>query len=180
MDESPCNGPTGRRSIALSSICARRSASTCWHGFSLWQTEPGIINYNNSHILQPEGVSQTMPAKTRKVKLVPAARQAFSEAREPTSPMVDEAKRRGDLAVAALKGEDVTRGGGRKKWLVLGALAGAGAIVYKKLVGSEWLSNWHASYTQSPAPEAPATPVEHSEQHAHHGGHQIEDLDGDL
>ena len=96
--------------------------------------------------------------------LVPAVKQAASDAKDAAAPIADEALRRGDLAAAALKGEDVQRKGGKKKWFVIAALAGGAAYAWTKLRGGNDSANWQSSYTPAPAPApaappAPATPA---------------------
>jgi hypothetical protein len=90
--------------------------------------------------------------------VVPAVRGAVAEAREQAGPLADEAKRRGSLAAAALKGEDVKRKGGKKKYFLFAGLLAAGAVAFKKLRGGDESANWQSSYTPSPAPAAPTTP----------------------
>ncbi len=90
--------------------------------------------------------------------VVPAVQQAVSDAREQAGPVAEEAKRRGSLAAAALKGEPVKRKSGKKKYVVLIALAGVGAFVAKKLSGDTESANWQTSYTPKPAPAAPPAP----------------------
>ena len=92
--------------------------------------------------------------------------QAREQAREQATtvgtrvaPVAAEARRRGSLAAAALKGEPVQqkKSGGRK-WLFLAVLAGVGAFVARKLTSSGENTNWQSSYTPTPAPPAPPTP----------------------
>ncbi len=90
--------------------------------------------------------------------VVPAVKQAASDARDQAAPLAEEAKRRGDLAAAALKGEDVKRKSGKKKWFLFAALAGAAAFAYKKLTGGNESTNWQSTYTPTPAPAAPPAP----------------------
>lgn len=74
------------------------------------------------------------------------------------TPVAVEARRRGELAAAALKGEPVKKKRGRKrKLLVLATLAGLGALAVQKLRGGE-SANWQTSYSPSPAPAAPPAP----------------------
>src|SRR6478735_3007344 len=96
--------------------------------------------------------------------LVPAVKQAASDAKDAAAPIADEALRRGDLAAAALKGDDVQRKSGKKKWFVIAALAGGAAYAWTKLRGGNDSANWQSSYTPAPAPApaappAPATPA---------------------
>ncbi|MCW2806753.1 MAG: hypothetical protein JWQ93_708 [Marmoricola sp.] len=75
------------------------------------------------------------------------------------TPVAVEARRRGELAAAALKGEPVKRTGGRKKkLLVLAGLVGLGALAVQKLRGGNESANWQTSYTPTPAPAAPPAP----------------------
>jgi hypothetical protein len=75
------------------------------------------------------------------------------------TPVAVEARRRGGLAAAALKGEPVKRTGGRKKkLLVLAGLVGLGALAVQKLRGGNESANWQTSYTPTPAPAAPPAP----------------------
>ena len=101
------------------------------------------------------------------------------EAREKAAPLLAEARVRAaeqasasrDLAsakVAQLKGEDPEpeKVGFFKKLLVLGGFAAIGAVVFKKLQGSQE-SNWQSSYvptppaepTGGPTPVTPAAPA---------------------
>jgi hypothetical protein len=93
---------------------------------------------------------------------VPAVQQAVNDAKDQAGPVVEEAKRRGSLAADALKGEPVKKKGGKKKFFLFAALAGAGALAFKKLRGSDESANWQSSYTPTPpapaAPPAPASP----------------------
>jgi hypothetical protein len=98
-------------------------------------------------------------ARDRFVKdVVPAVQQAVSDARDQAGPVAEEAKRRGSLAAAALKGEPVKKKGGKKKFFVIAALAGAGAFVFKKLKGGNESANWQSSYSPTPAPATPPVP----------------------
>lgn len=90
--------------------------------------------------------------------VVPAVQQAVSDAKDQAAPVVEEAKRRGSLAADALKGEPVKKKGGKRKFLLLAALAGAGAFLYKKLTGGNESTNWQTSYAPKPAPAAPPAP----------------------
>ncbi len=90
--------------------------------------------------------------------VVPAVQQAVNEARDQAAPVAEEAKRRGSLAAAALKGEPVQKKSGKKKYVVLIVLAGAGAFVFKKLKGGDESANWQTSYTPKPTPAAPPAP----------------------
>lgn len=89
--------------------------------------------------------------------VVPFVQQAVSDAREQAAPVAEEAKRRGVLAAAALKGEPVKRKGGKKKFLLFAGLAGLGALAVKKFRGAE-SANWQTSYSPSPSPAAPPAP----------------------
>jgi hypothetical protein len=74
------------------------------------------------------------------------------------TPVAVEARRRGVLAAAALKGDEpVKRKGGKKKLLILATLAGLGALAVQKLRGGE-STNWQTSYSPTPAPAAPPAP----------------------
>jgi F0F1-type ATP synthase membrane subunit b/b' len=91
-------------------------------------------------------------------EVVPAVQQALTDARDQAAPVADEAKRRGSLAAAALKGEPVKKKGGKKKYFVLAALAGLGAYVAQKMRGGNESANWQTSYSPKPAPAAPPAP----------------------
>lgn len=97
------------------------------------------------------------------------------DAREKAVPLMAEAKARAaeqasagrDLAaakVAQVKGEEPEpKGGFFKKLLILGGFAALGAVVFKKLQGSQE-SNWQSSYVPTPPAEpaggpAPVTPA---------------------
>lgn len=98
-------------------------------------------------------------ARDKLVKdVVPAVQQAVSDARDQAGPVAEEAKRRGALAAAALKGEPVKKKSGKKKFFVIAALAGLGAFVAKKLTGGNEAANWQTSYAPQPAPAAPPAP----------------------
>ena len=91
--------------------------------------------------------------------VVPAVQQAVSDAKDQAGPVADEAKRRGALAAAALKGEPVKKKGRKRKFFLFAALAGAGAFVFSKLKGgSNESANWQTSYAPKPAPAAPPAP----------------------
>lgn len=85
-------------------------------------------------------------ARERLVKGVATASAA-------AAPVAVEARRRGVLAAAALKGEPVKRKGGKKKFVVFAGLVGLGALAFQKLRGRE-SANWQTSYSPSPAPTA--------------------------
>jgi hypothetical protein len=89
-------------------------------------------------------------ARERLAKGVAAATAA-------ATPVAVEAKRRGGLAAAALKGEPVKRKSGKKKFFVFAGIVGLGALVVKKLQAGE-SANWQSSYTPTPAPAAPPAP----------------------
>jgi vacuolar-type H+-ATPase subunit H len=92
-------------------------------------------------------------------EVVPAVQQAVSDAKDQAGPVVEEAKRRSSLAADAIKGEPVKKKGGKKKWFLFAAIAGAGAFVFKKLRGGQDESaNWQTSYAPKPAPAAPPAP----------------------
>jgi hypothetical protein len=87
--------------------------------------------------------------------VVPFVQQAVSDARDQAGPVAEEAKRRGVLAAAALKGEPVVKRKGRKrKILLFTGLLALGAIAVQKLRGGE-SANWQTSYSPSPAPSTP-------------------------
>ena len=110
-------------------------------------------------------------------ELVPLVQQAVSDAREQAAPVAEEARRRGGLAAAALKGEPVQRKRGRKrKVLLLAGLAGLGALAVKKLTGGGESANWQSSYTPTPAPAAPPAPPSPSAPMA---GSHVADLPAD-
>lgn len=74
------------------------------------------------------------------------------------TPVAIEARRRGELAAAALKGEPVKKKGSKKRKLfVFATLVGLGALAVQKLRGGE-SANWQTSYSPSPAPAAPPAP----------------------
>lgn len=86
---------------------------------------------------------------------------AVSEAREQAAVIAAEAERRGTLASAALKGEDVQEPKSRSKFkslLVIVGLAGIGAVVARKVAGGN-ADNWQSSYTPAPAPAPTPTPA---------------------
>ncbi len=92
-------------------------------------------------------------------EVVPAVQQAVNDAKDQAGPVADEAKRRGTLAAAALKGEPVKKKGSKKrKFFIFAALAGIGAFVAKKLQGGNESANWQTSYAPKPAPAAPPAP----------------------
>ena len=92
-------------------------------------------------------------------EVVPAVQQAVNDAKDQAGPVAEEAKRRGTLAAAALKGEPVKKKGSKKrKFFLFAALAGAGAFVAKKLQGGNESANWQTSYAPKPAPAAPPAP----------------------
>ena len=91
-------------------------------------------------------------------EVVPAVQQAVSDAKDQAAPVLEEAKRRGSLAADAVKGEPPAKKGGKKKWFLLAALAGAGAFVFKKVKGGDESANWQTSYAPKPAPAAPPAP----------------------
>ncbi len=91
--------------------------------------------------------------------VMPAVQQAVNDAREQAGPVAEEARRRGSLAAAALKGEPVEqKKKGKKKYVVLVALAGLGAYVANKMRANDESANWQTSYTPNPAPAAPPAP----------------------
>jgi F0F1-type ATP synthase membrane subunit b/b' len=108
--------------------------------------------------------------------VVPAVQQAVSDAKDQAAPVVEEAKRRSSLAADALKGEPVKKKGGKKKWFLFAALAGAGAFVFKKVRGGQDESaNWQTSYAPKPAPAAPPAPPSPSAPQA--GAHAADATD---
>ncbi len=69
------------------------------------------------------------------------------------APVAVEARRRGVLAAAALKGEPVKqKTSKKKKFLVVATLAGLGALAMQKLRGGDESTNWQSSYSPTPAP----------------------------
>ena len=90
-------------------------------------------------------------------RLVDAVGPTLESVRDSAREQADEAKRRGGLAAAALKGEPVKKTGGKRKWLLVAVLAGAGAFVAKKLTSGSDADNWQSSYTPTPAPGASST-----------------------
>ena len=116
-------------------------------------------------------------------KVGPTVSSVYDSAREQAVGATDEAKRRGSLAAAALKGEPVEKKSGKKTWLLIAALAAGGAFVAKKLSGGSDADNWQSSYTPTPsapapAPAAPATPPSPSAPAA--GGAHVADTQVDL
>jgi F0F1-type ATP synthase membrane subunit b/b' len=103
-------------------------------------------------------------ARDRLVKGVAAATAA-------ATPVAVEARRRGVLAAAALKGEPVKRKSGKKKYVVFAGLLGLGALAFQKLRGGDESANWQTSYSPSPAPtavpdpQAPVTPAPSAGSH---------------
>ena len=61
--------------------------------------------------------------------------------------------------VTAFKDAEPKKGGKLKKLLLFGALAGIGALVFKKLKGDNEAAHWQKSYTPTPAPST--TPSTH-------------------
>lgn len=88
---------------------------------------------------------------------VPYVQQAVSDARDQAVPLAEEAQRRGEAAVAALKGEPVKRKGRKRKILLFAGLVGLAALAVQKLRGGE-SANWQTSYSPSPAPATPPAP----------------------
>lgn len=88
-----------------------------------------------------------------------AAQDAADAAREQAGPALDEAKRRGLAAGAALKGEEPKPKGGKlKKFFLLSALVGVGAWAAKKFTGGADEQNWQSSYAPKHTPStAPAS-----------------------
>ena len=86
--------------------------------------------------------------------IVPYVQQAVSDARDQAAPLAEEAQRRGENAVAALKGEPVKRKGRKRKILLFAGLAGLAALAVQKLRGGE-SANWQTSYSPTPAPTPP-------------------------
>lgn len=90
-------------------------------------------------------------------EVVPAVSKAVDEARA----QANEARRRGELAAAALKGENVERKSRKGKILVFLGVLGLGAVAVRKLLGSDDSANWQSSYSPTPGPAptpAPASP----------------------
>lgn len=75
------------------------------------------------------------------------------------APIAVEARRRGVLATAALKGEPVKQKSGKKKYFLLAGLLGLAAVAFKKLRGGDESANWQTSYAPTPAPAAAPTPT---------------------
>jgi dsDNA-binding SOS-regulon protein len=88
---------------------------------------------------------------------VPYVQQAVNDARDQAGPVAEEARRRGVLAAAALKGEPVRRKGRKRKFLLFAGLVGLGAFAVQKMRGGE-SANWQTSYTPPAAPPAPPSP----------------------
>jgi dsDNA-binding SOS-regulon protein len=88
---------------------------------------------------------------------VPYVQQAVNDARDQAGPVAEEARRRGVLAAAALKGEPVRRTGRKRKFLLFAGLIGLGAFAVQKMRGGE-SANWQTSYTPPAAPPAPPAP----------------------
>ncbi len=88
-------------------------------------------------------------------EVLPTVAKAVDEARA----QAGEARRRGELAAAALKGEDVQRKGRKGKILVFLGVLGLGAVAARKLLGSDESANWQSSYAPSPAPAPTPTPA---------------------
>jgi hypothetical protein len=63
-----------------------------------------------------------------------------------------------DAKVAELKGEKPRRSK-LKTFVVIAAVAGAAAVVAKRLQGDKASDNWQSSYTPTPPPASPATPA---------------------
>jgi hypothetical protein len=61
--------------------------------------------------------------------------------------------------VSAFKDAEPKKGGKFKKFLLLSALAGVGALVFKKLKGDDEAAHWQKSYTPTPAPSTTSNPV---------------------
>ncbi len=74
------------------------------------------------------------------------------------APVALEARRRGELATAALKGEPVKRTSNKKKYVLFAGLLGLGALAVQKLRGGSESTNWQTSYTPPTTPPAPASP----------------------
>jgi len=92
-------------------------------------------------------------------EVVPTVKAALEEAKEQATPYAEEARRRGLAAAAALAGEEPhKRKRGKVRWLLLGGVLAAGAVVAKKLMGDQGGGAWQSSYTPPPAPSpAPST-----------------------
>ena len=62
--------------------------------------------------------------------------------------------------MSAFKDAEPKKGGKLKKFVLLSALAGIGALVFKKLKGDNEAAHWQKSYTPTPAPSTtPSSPV---------------------
>ncbi|KQT90883.1 hypothetical protein ASG49_14250 [Marmoricola sp. Leaf446] len=99
--------------------------------------------------------------ETARDRTILGVQQVVHDVRDQAHQAAAEADRRRVLATAALKGEDVKKGGKGKKVLLVVALGVVGAVVGKKLAGGDQSDNWQSSYTPSPAPAAPAAPATH-------------------
>ncbi|MEO7422878.1 MAG: hypothetical protein ABIU87_10845, partial [Ornithinibacter sp.] len=90
------------------------------------------------------------------------------------APVALEARRRGELATAALKGEPVKRKGSKKKFVLFAGLLGLAALAVQKLRGGSESTNWQTSYTPTPAPAAPPAPAPPSPSAPMGGSHVAE------
>jgi hypothetical protein len=71
-----------------------------------------------------------------------------------------QAKEAADAKVAALRGEEPPKKGGKlKKFALFAAIAGAVGFVAKKLQGGQQTDNWQSSYVPKPAPASAPAPV---------------------
>ncbi len=71
-----------------------------------------------------------------------------------------QAKEAADARLAAMRGEEPPKKGGKLKRLALfAAVAGAVGFVAKKLQGGKQTDNWQSSYVPKPAPAPAPTPV---------------------
>ncbi len=98
------------------------------------------------------------------------AAAGLSDARDKAAPLVasgatvvaakaGEARGLADAKVAQIKGEEPKKKGRLKKFVLFAAIAGAVAVVAKKLQGKQQSDNWQSSYTPTPAPASRPTPA---------------------
>lgn len=97
--------------------------------------------------------------------VLPAVHNALSEAREQVTPLAEEAFRRSHEA--AVRGHEAAaartphgasegiRSRGRKKWVVLAALAAAAAVAARKLLGGRPTTHPHDAHQTSMPPMTP-------------------------
>ena len=97
--------------------------------------------------------------RKKAAKKAEAARQAPASARTSSASVPRSRSRRSRTPasgnkVSAFKDAEPKKGGKLKKLLLLGALAGVGAFVFKKLKGDNEAAHWQKSYTPTPAPSS--------------------------